>query len=231
MSESSPTIALQFDEQGLLPCIVQDWLDGTVLMLGFMNQEAWEVTCRSQRVHFWSRSRKRLWMKGETSGHELILKEMFVDCDRDTILVKAQPIGPTCHTGTRSCFFSPLPSATAENDAAVLNATAWGGITRRLYEMALDRKAHPRPDSYVSKLMEGGVDRILKKVGEEAGEVLLAGKNGDRDEIIYEMADLWFHSLIMLGHFSIPPEDIYRELGKRFGKSGIRHPEGGATHG
>ena len=231
MSESPSTIALQFDEQGLLPCIVQDWLDGTVLMVGFMNQEAWEVTCRSQRVHFWSRSRKRLWMKGESSGHELILKEMFVDCDRDTILVKAQPIGPTCHTGNRSCFFSPMPSSPADHDEAFLTATAWGGITRRLYEKIVDRKAHPRPDSYVSKLMEGGVDRILKKVGEEAGEVLLAGKNNDREEIIYEMADLWFHSLIMLGHFSIPPEDIYQELGKRFGKSGIRQPEGGATNG
>jgi phosphoribosyl-ATP pyrophosphohydrolase/phosphoribosyl-AMP cyclohydrolase len=230
MSEASPTIALQFDEQGLLPCIVQDWLDGTVLMVGFMNQEAWEVTCQSQRVHFWSRSRKRLWKKGETSGHELILKEMFVDCDRDTILVKAQPIGPTCHTGNRSCFFSPVPSSTSEKDAALFPGTAWGGITRRLYEMVVDRKAHPSPDSYVSKLMEGGADRILKKVVEEAGEVMLAGKNGDREEIIYEMADLWFHSLIMLGHFSISPEDICQELGKRFGKSGIRQPGGDTTH-
>jgi phosphoribosyl-AMP cyclohydrolase / phosphoribosyl-ATP pyrophosphohydrolase len=231
MSEASPTIALQFDEQGLLPCIVQDWLDGTVLMVGFMNQEAWEMTRQSQRVHFWSRSRKRLWKKGEVSGHELILKEMFVDCDRDTILVKAQPIGSTCHTGNRSCFFSPVLSSTSEKDAALLPGTAWGGITRRLYEIVVDRKAHPSPDSYVSKLMEGGVDRMLKKVVEEAGEVLLAGKNGDREEIIYEMADLWFHSLIMLGHFSIPPEDIYQELGKRFGKSGDRQSEGGATHG
>jgi phosphoribosyl-AMP cyclohydrolase / phosphoribosyl-ATP pyrophosphohydrolase len=231
MSETSPPIALQFDAQGLLPCIVQDWVDGTVLMVGFMNQEAWEVTRRSQRVHFWSRSRKRLWKKGETSGHELILKEMFVDCDRDTILVKVQPIGPTCHTGNRSCFFSPMPSSTSEKEAVLFPGTAWGGITRRLYEMVVERKAHPSSDSYVSKLMEGGVDRILKKVAEEAGEVLLAGKNGDREEIIYEMADLWFHSLIMLGHFSIPPEDIYQELGKRFGKSGIRQPEGGATHG
>jgi phosphoribosyl-ATP pyrophosphohydrolase/phosphoribosyl-AMP cyclohydrolase len=228
MSETSPMTPLQFDEYGLLPCIVQDWLDGTVLMVGFMNQEAWEVTHQTQRVHFWSRSRKRLWKKGETSGHELILKEMFVDCDRDTILVKVQPIGPTCHTGTRSCFFSSMPSSTTEKEA--VTGTAWGGITRRLYEMVEERKAHPSPDSYVSKLMEGGVDRILKKVAEDAGEVLLAGKNGNRDEIIYEMADLWFHSILMLGHFSIPPEDIYQELGKRFGKSGIRQSEGDSSH-
>ncbi len=231
MSKATPTFALQFDEQGLLPCIVQDWEDGTVLMVGFMNQEAWEVTCQSQRVHFWSRSRKRLWKKGETSGHELILKEMFVDCDRDTILVKVQPIGPSCHTGNRSCFFSSTPVSHSEKDGESLHGTAWGGMTRRLYEMVSERKAHPSPDSYVSKLMEGGVDRILKKVVEEAGEVLLAGKNGDRDEIIYEMADLWFHALIMLGHFSIPPEEIYQELGKRFGKSGLRQPEGGSHYG
>jgi phosphoribosyl-AMP cyclohydrolase / phosphoribosyl-ATP pyrophosphohydrolase len=231
MSKNSPAIALQFDEQGLLPCIVQDWVDGTVLMVGFMNREAWEITCQSQRIHFWSRSRKRLWKKGETSGHELILKEMFVDCDRDTILVKVQPIGPTCHTGNRSCFFSPVPSPASEKEEALVSGAAWGGITRRLYEMAGDRKVHPNPESYVSKLMEGGVDRILKKVVEEAGEVLLAGKNGNREEIIYELADLWFHSLIMLGHFSIPPEDIYQELGRRFGKSGIRQTEGDTAHG
>jgi phosphoribosyl-ATP pyrophosphohydrolase/phosphoribosyl-AMP cyclohydrolase len=230
MSEISLPIALQFDEQGLLPCIVQDWLDGTVLMVGFMNQEAWDVTRQSQRVHFWSRSRKRLWKKGETSGHELILKEMFVDCDRDTILVKAQPVGPTCHTGNRSCFFSPVPSSLFDTQSVPPTGTAWGGIPRRLYEMTGDRKVHPTPDSYVSKLMEGGIDRILKKVVEEAGEVLLAGKNGVREEIIYEMADLWFHSIIMLGHFSISPEDIYQELGRRFGKSGIRQSEGDA-HG
>ena len=229
MNENSKSIALQFDAQGLLPCIVQDWLDGTVLMVGFMNEEAWDVTQQTQRVNFWSRSRKQLWKKGETSGHELIVKEIFLDCDQDTVLVKAQPIGPTCHTGTRTCFFTPMSSA-SESGSPIPVGTSWGGITQRLYEMVLDRKASPSPDSYVSKLMQGNVDRILKKVVEEAGEVVLAGKNADREEIVYEMADLWFHSLIMLGHFSIPPEDIYQELGKRFGKSGIRASEGEASH-
>lgn len=230
MGNETSLTAVQFDEQGLLPCVVQDWLDGTVLMVGFMNQDAWEVTQRSQRVHFWSRSRKRLWKKGETSGHELLLKEIFLDCDRDTVLVKAQPIGPTCHTGNRSCFFTPIPS-TPGQEMLIPAGTAWGGIIQRLYEMVDHRKNNPKPDSYVSTLMEEGVDRILKKVVEEAGEVLLAGKNADRDEIIYEMADLWFHSLLLLGYFSIPPDAIYQELGKRFGKSGIRKSEEGATHG
>jgi phosphoribosyl-ATP pyrophosphohydrolase/phosphoribosyl-AMP cyclohydrolase len=230
MSEMSKSMTPQFDAQGLLPCIVQDWLDGTVLMVGFMNQEAWDMTQQSQRVHFWSRSRQQLWKKGETSGHELVLKEVFLDCDQDTVLVKAQPIGPTCHTGRRSCFFTSLNS-TSEQGMTIPAGTAWGGITQRLYEMVSDRKANPSSDSYVSKLMEGGVDRILKKVVEEAGEVVLAGKNANREEIIYEMADLWFHSLIMLGHFSIPPDDIYQELGKRFGKSGVRASENEASHG
>jgi phosphoribosyl-ATP pyrophosphohydrolase/phosphoribosyl-AMP cyclohydrolase len=230
MSEKPESIAPQFDAEGLLPCIVQDWLDGTVLMVGFMNQEAWAITQQSQRVHFWSRSRQQLWKKGETSGHELQVKEVFLDCDQDTVLVKAQPIGPTCHTGNRSCFFTSLTS-TSEQDRVIPAGTAWGGITQRLYEMVSDRKANPSSDSYVSKLMEGGVDRILKKVVEEAGEVVLAGKNANREEIIYEMADLWFHSLIMLGHFSIPPDEVYQELGKRFGKSGVRTSESQDSHG
>jgi len=199
-------------------------------MVGFMNQEAWEMTRKTQLVHFWSRSRQQLWKKGETSGHELQLKEVFLDCDQDTVLVKAQPVGPTCHTGSRSCFFSRI-SPTSEVDATNPVGTAWGGITQRLFEMVSDRKANPNANSYVSKLLQGDVDRILKKVVEEAGEVVLAGKNSNREEIIYEMADLWFHSLVMLGHYSIPPEEIYQELGKRFGTSGIRTTEGEASHG
>jgi phosphoribosyl-ATP pyrophosphohydrolase/phosphoribosyl-AMP cyclohydrolase len=230
MSENPPTITPQFDAQGLLPCIVQDWIDGTVLMVGFMNQKAWDLTQQTHRVHFWSRSRQQLWKKGESSGHELLLKEVFLDCDQDTVLVKAQPIGPTCHTGARSCFFTRMPSP-ADPGVSISSGTAWGGITQRLYEMVSDRKANPSSDSYVSKLLHGDVDRILKKVVEEAGEVVLAGKNANREEIIYEMADLWFHSLVMLGHYSIPPEEIYQELGKRFGKSGIRTVEGEASHG
>jgi len=230
MSAKSQTIAPQFDAQGLLPCVVQDWLDGTVLMVGFMNEEAWEMTQQTQRVHFWSRSRQQLWKKGETSGNELVLKEVFLDCDHDTVLVKAQPIGPTCHTGTRSCFFSRISFA-SEAHVPIKSDTAWGGITQRLYEMVLHRKANPSSDSYVSKLLQGDVDRILKKVIEEAGEVVLAGKNSNREEIIYEMADLWFHSMVMLGRYSISPEEIYQELGKRFGKTGIRAVEGEAAHG
>ncbi len=230
MAEELQDMLPRFDADGLLPCIVQDWLDGTVLMVGFMNQDAWEATQRSQRVHFWSRSRQQLWKKGETSGHELIVKEIFLDCDQDTVLVKAEPLGPICHTGNPSCFFAPCSIGT-DTGRPIPTNTAWGGVVQRLYETVSDRKRHPTPDSYVSKLMHGGIDRILKKVVEEAGEVVLAGKNASREEIVYEMADLWFHSLIVLGYCEISPKEVYEELGKRFGKSGLRKSDHEASHG
>lgn len=211
---------LVFNADGLLPAVVQDWRDGSVLMLGYMNQQAIAKTIETKSVHFWSRSRNILWEKGETSGHRLVVKDLFVDCDRDTILVKAEPVGPTCHTGEPSCFFSRLtPSGTAE---ARKTGEALGGILERLYQTIVDRRANPQPGSYVTKLLEGGADRILKKVAEEAGEVLLAAKNGKREEIIYEVADLLFHTLLVLGFHDISVGEVYRELAGRFGKSGLR---------
>lgn len=211
---------LKFDEQGLIPAVVQDWLDGTVLMLGFMNREALEKTLATKSVHFWSRSRNKLWEKGETSGHRLQLKDLFVDCDGDTVLVKAQPIGPTCHTGERACFFTRLKAdGTSE---AQKTHDAFGGILEHLYRTILDRKRSPRAGSYTSSLFEGGADRILKKVIEEAGEVLLGSKNGKREEVIHEVADLFFHTLVALGYHEITPEEIYQELANRVGKSGLR---------
>ena len=220
---------VQFDEQGLIPAIVQDWRDGSVLMLGYMNQEALDKTLSTSSVHFWSRSRNRLWEKGETSGHRLIVKDLFVDCDQDTILVKAEPIGPTCHTGEPSCFFTELEGSEGQDRKT---SAALGGILERIAEIIRDRRANPRAGSYVSKLLEGGPDRFLKKVVEEAGEVLLAGKNAKREEIVYEVADLLFHTLIVLEANGIPISDVYRELAARHGKSGLRPApsgEGGAS--
>jgi phosphoribosyl-AMP cyclohydrolase / phosphoribosyl-ATP pyrophosphohydrolase len=210
----------KFDEQGLLPAIIQDWLDGTVLMLGYMNQDAIGKTLATKSVHFWSRSRNKLWEKGETSGHKLFVKELFVDCDRDTILVKAQPVGPTCHTGARACFFSKLdgPGVPAQEKSS----DAFGGILEGILRTILDRRTNPQPGSYTTTLFEGGHDKILKKVAEEAGEVLIAAKGGKTDEVVYEVADLFFHALMVLGYHDIPLLDIYQELGKRFGKSGLR---------
>jgi phosphoribosyl-ATP pyrophosphohydrolase/phosphoribosyl-AMP cyclohydrolase len=217
---------MRFDAQGLIPTVVQDWLDGTVLMLGYMNQNAITKTLQTRSVHFWSRSRQKLWEKGETSGNFLRVKDLFVDCDRDTILVKAEPIGPTCHTGERSCFFFRM---TEEGQAGENNTQdAIGGILERIYQTILVRKAVPQLDSYVSKLMQGGPDRVLKKVAEEAGEVIIAAKNQKREEIIYEVADLFFHTLLVLGYHDVTLGEVYRELGARFGKSGLRPlPEGG----
>jgi phosphoribosyl-ATP pyrophosphohydrolase/phosphoribosyl-AMP cyclohydrolase len=209
-----------FDEQGLIPAVVQDWREGTVLMVGFMNQDALDHTLKTRHVHFWSRSRRTLWKKGETSGHSLLLKDVFLDCDRDTLLVKAEPIGPTCHTGERSCFFTGI-----EADGALARRTsadARGGLLERIYQTILDRKHTPQPNSYVSSLFEGGVDRILKKVVEEAGEVVLGSKNEKREEVIHEVADLFFHTLMVLGYHGISLEDIYQELTTRMGKSGRR---------
>jgi len=212
----------KFNEQGLLSAIIQDWLDGTVLMLGYMNQEALARTLATKSVHFWSRSRQQLWEKGETAGHKLLVKDMFIDCDRDTILVKAQPIGPTCHTGERACFFSRFNEANQTFDGT--STEAHGGILESVLRIIANRKAAPQPGSYTTKLFEAGHDKILKKVAEEAGEVLIAAKGGKRQEIVYEVADLLFHTLMLLGYHDLSLLEIYQELGARYGKPGLRHP-------
>jgi len=206
---------LKFDAQGLIPVVVQDWRDGTVLMVAFMNKEALHKTVTTKSVHFWSRSRQTLWEKGETSGHKLVVKDLFVDCDGDALLVKAEPTGPTCHTGEKACFFSRI------DQPGVKTSEAWGGILERLYQTIQNRKRQPSNDSYTSRLLDGGVDRVLKKVVEEAGEVVLAGKGGKKDEIIYETADLFFHTLVALGYHDITLQEVYQELATRFGKPGL----------
>ncbi len=216
-------LKVQFDERGLVPAVVQDWRDGAVLMVAYMNRAALDQTLQTGYVHFWSRSRQQLWKKGETSGHVLLCKRVFLDCDGDVLLVKAEPAGPACHTEARTCFFAEV---TPQGVVATQGAEeANGSIFDRLYEMARQRKAHPQDHSYVSSLMKDGPDRILKKVVEEAGEVVLAVKTEHREEIIYEVADLLFHTIVALGHSDIPMTAIQQELGKRFGKSGIREPE------
>lgn len=218
--ERPATVTLRFDEHGLVPAVVQDWRDGAVLMVGYMTQESLDLTLQTGEVHFWSRSRRQLWKKGETSGHTLRCRRLFLDCDGDTLLVKAEPVGPTCHTEARTCFWTEVTShgiVTCQD-----GEEANGGIVDQLYAVALQRKHHPQDRSYVSSLMQGGPDRILKKVVEEAGEVALAVKNTNREEIIHEVADLIFHTIVALGYCDIPMTSVQRELGKRFGQSGIR---------
>ncbi len=211
---------LSFDSQGLIPAVIQDWRDGTVLMVGFMNREAVEKTLETKSVHFWSRSRERLWEKGETSGNRLAVKDLFVDCDHDTVLVKAEPSGPTCHTGERACFFTRLDERGGVESGKT--ADAHGALLEAIYRTVLDRKASKAEGSYVASLFESGQDRILKKVAEEAGEILLASKGGKREEIIHEVADLLFHTLIVLGYHDVSVAEVYDELAGRFGRSGLR---------
>ena len=217
---------IKFDERGLIPAVVQDWRDGSVLMLAFMNREALEKTLQTGSVHFWSRSRNTLWEKGQTSGHRLRLKDLFIDCDGDTILLKAEPVGPTCHTGEQACFFTRV---LADNTLIPGSADETrGGILERISDTIEARRSTPQSESYVSSLLQGGLDRILKKVVEEAGEVVLASKDGKLEAIVHEVADLLFHTLVMLGYHHISLAEVHRELAARFGQSGQRRsPESG----
>jgi len=206
---------IKFNESGLVPVIVQDMRSGQVLMLAYANKDAIQKTIDSGKSHFWSRSREKLWMKGEESGNVQDIKEIYYDCDMDTILYLVEQTGVACHTGERTCFYRSLdgdkeaPSFESSNSSKTLD---------EVYEVILDRKLNPKDGSYVSGLFEKGLDKILKKIGEEAGETIIGAKNGDKKEVIYETADLWFHSMIVLSYFGIAPNDIYEELGRRFGK-------------
>ena len=212
---------LKFDRQGLIPAVIQDWRDGSLLMLAYMNPESIQLTLEKKSVHFWSRWRNRIWEKGETSGNKLILKDVFVDCDGDTLLVKAEPLGPTCHTNEKTCFFMRLHEDGSVDGIKTVDGFT-GSILDKLYLTIQDRKAHPSAESYTSTLLTGGVDQVLKKVVEEAGEVALAAKGGRKEEIIGETADLLFHTLVALGYHDVTPEEVYRELAGRFGTSGLK---------
>ncbi len=206
---------LKFNEDGLIPAIIQDHRDDSVLMMAYMNRDALEKTIRTGQAHFWSRSRKTLWHKGATSGNYLNIKEVRIDCDGDALLVRVEPEGPACHTGHVSCFFRSV------QDGAVRrfkSSPAKALILDRIYDVIQDRKRSPKPKSYVSLLLKSGRDKILKKIGEESGELIIGSKNNRASEIIWETADLWFHTLVLMGHHNISPADIYQELQKRFGK-------------
>jgi phosphoribosyl-ATP pyrophosphohydrolase/phosphoribosyl-AMP cyclohydrolase len=229
---------LQFDANGLIPAIVQDASSRQVLMLGYMDAEALRRTVASGQVWFWSRSRGQLWHKGETSGNFLNVRGVRVDCDGDALLVEAEPVGPTCHTGAVSCFFGDLPAEIADpapaaeagspalaavpggvgvdSAATPEDASALDGRTVEALFAVIEERQRLRPEgSYVVKLLDAGVDRIAKKIGEEATEVVIAAKNGDHGEITWEVADLWFHSLVLLASSGLRPADIWRELDRR----------------
>jgi phosphoribosyl-ATP pyrophosphohydrolase/phosphoribosyl-AMP cyclohydrolase len=196
-----------FDQHMLIPAIVQDARSGQVLMLGYMNEEAYRRTIAGGEVWFWSRSRKRLWRKGETSGNVLRLRSIRIDCDGDTILVQADPAGPTCHTNAVSCFFTTTHETDGPPSTPEVAAELFATIEQRLAE---------RPEgSYIAKLASRGAERIAQKVGEEATEVVIAGVTRNREGLISETADLWFHTLVLLAESGLTPDDVWAELAQR----------------
>lgn len=200
-------------ENELLPAIVQHARSGEVLMLGYMNEEALTATRESGLVTFYSRSRQRLWRKGETSGNVLRVVEIRQDCDGDALLVLAEPAGPTCHTGRPSCFFRDLDGTEVTGPLPPV------AIVARLADRIHTRRDAAPTESYTAKLLHGGVDRIGKKIGEEAAEVIIAAKNGNPAEVAYELADLIYHSLVLLENQGMTAEAVWAELARRYTSS------------
>jgi phosphoribosyl-AMP cyclohydrolase / phosphoribosyl-ATP pyrophosphohydrolase len=205
-----------YDERGLVPCIVQDATTGTVLMLAWMNAEALQRTLETREVTFWSRSRQALWKKGETSGHTLALVELRVDCDRDCLLALAHPAGPACHTGATSCFFSREDDS---EDAGVPELAS--RILQRLDAVIAERRDASTPEkSYTRSLLDAGMPKILAKIAEEHGELAAELPGSDDGKTIHEAADLVFHVMVGLGARRIPIDAVLGELARRFGTSG-----------
>lgn len=196
---------LRFDEKGLIPAIVQDAATGRVLTLAYMNEESLKISLEKELTCFFSRSRQELWLKGETSGNYQHIESITADCDKDALLVKADPDGPACHLGTVSCFENPL----FESESA-RNFTYEG-----LYKLLEQRKAEMPEGSYTSYLFEKGLDKILKKVGEECTEVIIAAKDKDRKETVYEIADLAYHVMVLMVENGITLDEVTKELASR----------------
>ena len=196
---------LKFDEKGLIPAIVQDHYTKEVLTLAYMNAESLAITIDERRTCFWSRSRQELWRKGETSGNRQHVVSITADCDNDALVVEVVKDGPACHTGAESCFFKEIYLS------GELKKFSYEG----LYRLIAGRKTSPREGSYTSYLFNKGLDKILKKVGEECTEVIIAGRKEDKEETVYEIADLCYHVMVLMVQMGITVEDVTRELEKR----------------
>lgn len=197
-----------FDSQGLIPAVVQHVTDRRVLMVAYMNRESLEKTLETGQAHFWSRSRQELWHKGATSGNVMDVIRILADCDRDCLLLEVEPAGPACHTGSTSCFHTPIGPESPE-------PASLSEILGELMMVIRERKRERPRGSYTTKLFEGGLDRITKKLGEEAVEVVIAGKNQDREELARESADLLYHLLVLWEDSNLAPEAVAAELRRR----------------
>jgi len=211
---------VDWEKSELLPVIVQDSTNNEVLMMAYMNREALELSLQTKIAHYFSRSKQRIWKKGESSGHTQEIASFFIDCDNDTLLIKVKQNGVACHTGRRSCFFTELESGDVEMDVEVDTEAAYG-VVDTLYHTIQERKNADPSTSWTAKLLSKGENTILKKVVEEAGEYCFAHKDNDESEMIYEAADLTYHMLVALASKNISPDRIKQELARRFGMSGI----------
>jgi phosphoribosyl-AMP cyclohydrolase / phosphoribosyl-ATP pyrophosphohydrolase len=205
-TEAIPVDRIRYNEQGLVAAIAQDYLDGTVLMMAWMNRESLQKTLQTREAWYWSRSRQELWHKGATSGHIQKVRDLRYDCDSDALLLTIEQIGDiACHTGERSCFHQIETNKIAP-PADTLSA---------VYRVISDRRDNPTESSYTCKLLAGGDNKILKKIGEEAAEVVMACKDDEPDAIASEVADLFYHTLVALAHHQVDIRDVYRKLQDR----------------
>lgn len=223
---------VKFNKDGLVPAVTQDIRTDEVLMLAYMNEEALKKTIETGMAHYYSRSRQKLWLKGETSGHFQKIRSISIDCDGDTLLLKVEQTGAACHTGHHSCFFTRLEANelkegieaedTGENTAAKLceaaadtDKCAGAEVLQQVFDVITDRRLHPREGSYTNYLFEKGLNKILKKVGEEATEVVIASKSGSPEDINAEIADLLYHIMVLLVDQGLTLQDVYKELEQR----------------
>lgn len=198
----------KLNAEGLIPVIVQHYKTGEVLMMAYMNEEAFETTMKTGKMTYFSRSRNQLWVKGETSGHYQYVKSLTIDCDKDTILAKVEQVGAACHTGNPTCFFQPLVGKDYDETNPLQ-------VFESVYETILDRKKNPKEGSYTNYLFDKGIDKILKKVGEEATELVIAAKNPNPEEIKYELSDFLYHAMVLMVERGVTWEDITKELADR----------------
>ncbi len=204
---SVPVDQIRYNDQGLVPAIAQDYLDGTVLMMAWMNKESLAKTLETGEAHYWSRSRQELWHKGATSGHFQKVEGIRYDCDSDALLLTIDQVGDiACHTGERSCFHQ------VSEDEKVAPP---GDMLSQVFAVIKDRRDNPNPESYTCKLFKGGDNTILKKIGEESAEVVMACKDDAADEIAGEVADLMFHAMVAIAHHNVDLRDVYAKLASR----------------
>ena len=196
---------LKFDEKGLIPAVVVDSITKKVLTVAYMNRESLKISMEQGRTCFWSRSRQELWLKGETSGNYQNIVSITADCDKDALVVVVEKEGPACHTGADSCFFNPLWQSEDRHEFSV----------QGLYELLEERNLVRPAGSYTTYLFEKGTDKILKKIGEECTEVIIAGKADDKRETVYELADLAYHAMVLMVQMGITVEDVHKELASR----------------